>query len=354
MIIKCIDLFCGVGGLTHGLRRGGIDVVAGIDIDPTCRFPYEANNDSMFIERDVTEISAAEIGRLLQGADVRMLAGCAPCQPFSTYTRGGIGKSRDWPLLYKFGRLIGEVRPDLVTMENVPGIIRHKVFRAFVQELDSLGYRTTVMEKAFCPDYGIPQVRKRLILVSSLHGEIPPLQPTHDRSNYRTVFDTIGCLEPIAAGESSTSDPLHASSRLSEINLRRIRASRPGGTWRDWPPDLIAECHRRSSGTTYPSVYGRMRWDEPSPTITTECHGYGNGRFGHPEQDRAISLREAAMLQAFPKHYHFVPPGEPIRFGPLGRLIGNAVPVRLGEVIAEAFIRHSGETGRMENEHRCD
>ena len=122
--------------------------------------------------------------------------------------------------------------------------------------------------------------------------------------------------------------------------MRRIQASKPGGTWRDWDPDLLANCHKKSSGATYPSVYGRMDWDSSAPTITTQCFGYGNGRFGHPEQDRAISLREAAMLQTFPRSYQFVDPGQKVRFNQLGRLIGNAVPVRLGEVIAEVLTRH--------------
>src|SRR6185437_4792082 len=136
-------------------------------------------------------------------------------------------------------------------------------------------------------------------------------------------------------------DPLHVACRLSELNLLRIKASKPGGTWRDWKPSLRAACHRRQTGDTYPSVYGRMEWDEPAPTITTQCFGYGNGRFGHPQQHRAITLREAAMLQTFPRKYDFVPKGQRVRFSQLGRLIGNAVPVRLGEIIAESFTHHA-------------
>ncbi|MEG4274410.1 MULTISPECIES: DNA cytosine methyltransferase [unclassified Microcoleus] len=122
--------------------------------------------------------------------------------------------------------------------------------------------------------------------------------------------------------------------------MRRIRASKPGGTWRDWPKNLIAECHLKISGKTYPAVYGRMEWDKPSPTITTQCFGFGNGRFGHPEQDRAISLREAALLQTFPPAYHFVPPDEPVPIDLVGRLIGNAVPVKLGIAIARSILEH--------------
>lgn len=145
---------------------------------------------------------------------------------------------------------------------------------------------------------------------------------------------------PIKAGERDPQDELHTASSLSPLNLSRIRVSRPGGTWRDWPEELQASCHRKDTGATYPSVYGRMEWDRPAPTITTQCFGYGNGRFGHPEQDRAISLREAAMLQTFPESYAFAPPGAPIKFNKMGRLIGNAVPVRLGEVIARSLVGH--------------
>ena len=132
---------------------------------------------------------------------------------------------------------------------------------------------------------------------------------------------------------------------LSEINLKRIQASKQGGTWRDWPEDLRTECHKRASGATYSAVYGRMSWDKPSPTMTTLCYGYGNGRFGHPEQDRAISLREAAIFQAFPEHYQFCPEDKPINLNTLGRMIGNAVPVTLGEIIGKSFIAHLQEMG---------
>jgi len=136
-------------------------------------------------------------------------------------------------------------------------------------------------------------------------------------------------------------DRLHQSAGLDPINLKRIKASVPGGTWRDWPKDLVAECHKKRSGKTYPSVYGRMVWDAPSPTITTQFYGFGNGRFGHPEQNRAISLREGAVLQSFPKSYKFVAPGTPISFTSVGRLIGNSVPVKLGKAIGQSFVDHA-------------
>jgi DNA (cytosine-5)-methyltransferase 1 len=127
---------------------------------------------------------------------------------------------------------------------------------------------------------------------------------------------------------------------LSKLNLARIKASRPGGSWRDWPQHLVADCHRRSTGKSYPGVYGRMEWNEPSPTLTTQFYGFGSGRFGHPSQARGLSLREGAILQGFPQDYSFVPPGRTVQFKVLGRLIGNAVPVELGRVIGESILSH--------------
>ena len=155
-----------------------------------------------------------------------------------------------------------------------------------------------------------------------------------------TVRDAIQGLDGIEAGGASDSDPMHKSSKLSQMNLDRIRNSTPGGTWRDWDDSLRAACHSRESGRTYPSVYGRMEWDRPAPTITTQFHGFGNGRFGHPAQDRAISLREGALLQTFPKDYSFVPDGDPVCIASVARLIGNAVPVSLGEGIGRSIVAH--------------
>ncbi|AIS95175.1 DNA cytosine methyltransferase [Burkholderia thailandensis] len=333
-----VDLFCGVGGLTHGLVRGGIQVSAGIDIDTSCKFPFEANNSAVFLERDVGKLKAEEIAPFYEGADITLLAGCAPCQPFSTYSQSGRNRfyESQWPLVLAFGRLIRKTKPDLVTMENVPQLADHPVFQQFLKGL--VGYKKwwQVVE---CSSIGVPQTRKRLVLLASRLGS-EGLELSRERVQRTTVRETIGALPPIKAGERDPKDELHAAPSLSALNMSRIRASRPGGTWRDWPDELLASCHRKDTGATYPSVYGRMEWDEPAPTITTQCFGYGNGRFGHPEQDRAISLREAAMLQTFPKSYAFTPPGSSIKFNKMGRLIGNAVPVRLGEVIARSLVAH--------------
>jgi DNA (cytosine-5)-methyltransferase 1 len=337
--ISCIDLFCGVGGLTHGLIRGGIKVLAGLDLDSQCRFPYEHNNNALFIERDIKELSSDELVQMFGDSKLRLLAGCAPCQPFSTYSRKGreVRNDTKWGLVSDFGRLVRDTQPDLVTMENVPQILDHEVFQNFLKDLKDYSISWRVLN---CEKYGVPQTRKRLVLIASRLGEIELLIPNSSEKNIHTVRKAISHLRPLKAGCSDPQDRLHTASSLSTINLQRIKSSRPGGTWRDWDESLLAPCHRKQSGQTYPSVYGRMEWDAPAPTITTQCFGYGNGRFGHPEQDRAISLREAAILQTFPEDYVFVAPEKPVIFDRLGRLIGNAVPVRLGEIVAESLLTH--------------
>lgn len=337
--VACIDLFCGAGGLTHGLRLEGIPVVAGIDNDETCRFPFETNNGATFICRDVSKVRPGLLNGLFGTKKIRVLAGCAPCQPFSSYSqRYDTSTSPRWKLLHEFSRLVKDVAPDVITMENVPSLGRHAVFYEFVAQLTKCGYVKPWFDVVDCADHGLPQRRRRLVLLASRHGTIElSMEPKEER---QTVRKAIGNFPPIGAGSSFPGDPLHTASRLSKTNLKRIRASTPGGTWRSWPKRLVAGCHQKESGSTYPGVYGRMTWDDPAPTLTTQFYGFGNGRFGHPEQDRAISLREGAVLQGFPAEYQFVAPGEPVRFKALGRLIGNAVPVDLGRLIGRSILAH--------------
>lgn len=335
MHIEAVDLFCGVGGLTAGLIKSGITVKAGYDIEPSCRFGYESNNKATFVLKDVAEVTAEEIKAWYSEGAVRLLAGCAPCQPFSTYSKGRDATlDEKYPLLYHFARLIEEVRPELVTMENVPDVAKHQVYHDFVAKLESLGY-TISANKVDCVQYGIPQTRKRHVLLASRIGKVSLIPPTHDKPV--TVRDVIKDLPRLSAGKQSKDDPLHISAQLSELNVKRIKASKPGGTWHDWSEDLIAECHKKGTGRGYVSVYGRMEWDKPAPTITTQCYGFGNGRFGHPSQHRAISMREAALLQTFPRDYQFFEKEIHIKYA--GRMIGNAVPVRLGEIVGLSLLQ---------------
>ncbi|WP_285374095.1 DNA cytosine methyltransferase [Pseudomonas sp. lyk4-TYG-107] len=340
-MIDAVDLFCGAGGLTAGMRNAGVTVRAGYDNERQCEFAYHENNGAAFIAKNVEDVSVQEIQEWYRPNRLKLLAGCAPCQPFSTYNQGKDTRSdRKWPLLYAFRRLIDGVKPDLVTMENVPDVTKHEVYHDFVSGLVDLGYHVWA-DRVLCVNYGLPQQRRRHVLLASKLGPIRIIEPTHI-GKPKTVQEAIGFLPEIAAGECDPHDPLHRSATLTPLNVQRILHSRPGGTWKDWPRELVAECHKKPSGKTYPSVYGRMRGDEPSPTMTTLCYGFGNGRFGHPQQNRAISLREAAILQSFPPNYIFMPSNK-ITFKAVGRMIGNAVPVRLGEVIGESLIAHANE-----------
>jgi DNA (cytosine-5)-methyltransferase 1 len=337
--ISAIDLFCGAGGLTYGFEQAGLPVKVGYDIDPACKFPYERNNQAKFIQKDVGCVSKIDLEEHFSEGIIKILVGCTPCQPFSSYARRYSDKESRWKLLQDFARLVQECEPEIVSMENVPQLKHHSVFLEFIQTLEDLNY-SVEFYKVNCLEYGVPQARKRLVLLASKLGRIKLISPTHDDEKYETVRKTIEHLDPLIAGQASKIDRLHQCSKLSDLNLRRIRASKPGGTWRDWSKDLVAKCHTKKSGKTYPGVYGRMEWDQPSPTITTQCFGFGNGRFGHPEQDRAISLREAALLQTFPPSYEFVAPDQPVIFDQIGRLVGNAVPVKLGQVIAQSILEH--------------
>ena len=244
--------------------------------------------------------------------------------------------------MYEFGRLVKEVKPDIVTMENVPAIRKFKlksVLDDFIGLLEDNGYNVWC-DVVFCPNFGIPQTRKRLVLIASKLGKVDPLVATHSKQDYVTVRDTIGNLPALSAGQKDPPDPLHKCRALNELNLRRIKSTPEGGGWKSWPEELILECHKKEGGKSFGSVYGRMKWDEPSPTMTTQCTGIGNGRFGHPSQNRAISAREAALLQTFPYDYKFFKDENSVSLTVASRYIGNAVPPKLGEIIAKSIIYH--------------
>jgi DNA (cytosine-5)-methyltransferase 1 len=338
---EVVDLFCGVGGLTHGFVKERFTVKAGIDNDESCCYAYETNNNAKFIAKDINNISSEEIKNLYSPNSIKILVGCAPCQPFSSYNFKN-EDTKKWFLLHEFARLIKDVQPDIVSMENVPQLLnftKASVFQDFLCSLTDNDYQVDY-QIVDCPKYGIPQKRKRLVLLASKLGKISLIAPTHNEANFVTVRDIIEKLEPLQHGEQSKIDVLHKASSLNHINLQRIQQSKQGGTWRDWDETLRLKCHTKESGKSYVSVYGRMNWDEPAPTITTQCNGLGNGRFGHPEQDRAISLREAALLQTFPPNYSFFNENKNVPTRTIATHIGNAVPVDLGRVIAKSIKKH--------------
>ncbi len=346
--ISSVDLFCGVGGLTHGLIKAGVKVRAGIDLDVSCKYAYETNNKAKFIGNDISKIKGKDLEIYWRKGEVKVLVGCAPCQPFSTHSNKVKDKDKEngdkWNLLNEFIRIIEETNPSIISMENVPNLSNKQVFNNFIEKLENLKYHVSY-KNVYCPDYGIPQKRRRLVLLASKFGKIELITATHNKNTYKTVKDAIFHLEALKSGERSNSDKLHFTTKLSELNLKRIRASFPNGTWEDWDKSLRLECHKKETGKTYKSVYGRMSWNEPSPTITTQFYNYGTGRFGHPEQDRALTIREASILQSFPANYKFIERNKEVLLTKIGTHIGNAVPVNLGFAIGKSIKKHINELG---------
>jgi DNA (cytosine-5)-methyltransferase 1 len=344
--IKVVDLYCGIGGLSHGLVLEGLDVVAGVDNDKTCKHGFEKNNGGKFIHRDISRFTAKELRGLFNGASIRVLVGCAPCQPYSSLNRRKLPKKearRRWYPMYRFLTLVKQVKPEIVSMENVPDLSdarKYPVFEEFVNTLEALKYKVS-FKRVDASKYGVPQKRHRLVLLASRLGAISLIAETHADEAVPTVKEVIGKLPRLADGKVDPSDPLHRSSKLSDINMRRIAATpKNGGSATSWPTHLMPKCYRKRSGRSYMvSVYGRMRWNDPAPTMTTQFMTLGTGRFGHPTQNRAISLREAAIFQSFPSYYEFAPQND-VTAKHASRHIGNAVPVLLGRAIGKSVKNH--------------
>ena len=341
--MKAIDLFCGGGGLTLGLRRAGWEVVAGIDVDGAVAETYERNNPgSRFIHADLRSVdddTVRDLARAVPRGEL-LLAGCAPCQPFSKQRRRqGPGNRSDAVLLGEFERLVAALRPAVVLMENVPGIASvpgFSAFRRFRKTLTDLGYGCD-HRVLNARDFGVPQHRRRYALLAATSGPSRLPEPTRggDATDVFSVRRAIERFPRIEAGETHPDIPNHSAAGLSPLNLARIKATPlDGGSRRDWPEKmkLRLDCHR-PEGVGFSDVYGRMWWDRVAPTLTSRCNSLSNGRFGHPEQDRAISLREAAALQTFPDDYEFLGTKNGV-----ARWIGNAVPVSFAEALGGAAL----------------
>lgn len=337
--MRAIDLFCGAGGLTLGLRRAGWNVVAGIDVDSQVEATYRSNNPgTRFVAtdlRNVTEDDIRALAKATPGSSL-LLAGCAPCQPFSKQRqRHGLATRSDATLLGEFARLVRTVKPGVVLMENVPGVASvpgFSSFRRFLRTLHDDGYSCDhgVLNAR---DFNVPQHRRRYVLLAARTATAVLPRPSLQDSDTATVRSAIGHFPALGSGETHASVPNHCAARLSVRNLQRVKATPPdGGSRRDWPKRLRLDCHAQIRG--FSDVYGRLWWDRIAPTLTSRCNSLSNGRFGHPEQDRAISLREAAALQTFPDDYEF--------FGSMpsiARWIGNAVPVAFAEALGRAALR---------------
>ena len=335
--ITAIDLFCGAGGLTRGISESGIRVAKGIDMDGTVAETYEKNNPgATFVKADIRRISPAEImdGIDLGGTDL-LIAGCAPCQPFSKHMDGSKRRDSRRSLIMCLADIIGALKPEYVLVENVPGFGRseNRYHREFTKIIKKHGYQYD--EKVVnCAEYGVPQSRKRYVLLGAIGRDIRIPSGTYGYRGreFRTVMDAISKYPKISAGVSSDRVPNHSAMRLSESNLKRIRSTpRNGGSMGDIPSRMRTRCHKDHSGHT--DTYGRMGWHNPSPTLTCRCNSLSNGRFGHPVQNRAITVREAAALQTFPDDYVFH--SSDTRNA---AHVGNAVPVVLARVLGRAIV----------------
>lgn len=328
-----IDLFSGCGGLTSGLRQAQFDVLAAVEIDSKAQETYRLNHPKVhLLSSDIRDVDPqalmASLG--LNPGDLNLLAGCPPCQGFSRLRTKNRSNSIDDPrndLVFEFLRFSETLRPKNILLENVPALKNDRRFDQFISGLESIGYNcvVSVLDAA---DYGVPQRRKRLIMLASI-GRTPNLPvPSAKRVTVRKALK--GLVSP-----SLSRDPLHAfPERRSDAVQRLIRMiPKNGGSRKDLPPEYVLACHKRVSG--FSDVYGRMAWDKVSPTITSGCHNPSKGRFLHPEEDRTITLREAALLQGFPKNYKFL-----IGHGKeaVALMIGNALPPPLIAAHARSFL----------------
>ena len=338
-MIKAIDFFCGAGGLTRGLLDAGISVLAGVDNDERLERTYTHNNKpSRFINSDIEDINIHDLRESLgiQSQDPTLYAACTPCQPFSTLNRLK-GNDERKILLLTFARIVEECPPDFILVENVPGLNNaygKEISQRFLKVLKRCKF-TEAADFLDAKNFGVPQTRKRFILVASRHGSISLPDPDSDGDNYPTVREYIEKYPVISDGEASTDYPNHAARKLAPHHKRIVEAiPKNGGSRRDVADtSILLKCHQKKPNV-HKDVFGRIAWDAPGPTLTCRCTDVYCGRFVHPEQDRGISLREAAALQTFEDDYEF--------FGThilgISRQIGNAVPVKFAEHLGNSII----------------
>lgn len=345
--IKAIDFFCGAGGLTRGLLNAGIEVLAGVDSDERLRETYTHNNKpSRFINKDINKIKIDELREELgiQKENITLYAACTPCQPFSTLSRlkDKEGKKN---LLLTFAQIVKKCPPDFILVENVPGLNNacgKEVYEEFLKVLEECKFLFKVADLLDAKHFGVPQTRKRFILLASKQSSISLPVPQTDSNGFVTVRECIEKYPEIVDGEESKDYPNHVARKLKP-HLKRIVEAVPkdGGNRQDViNTSILLKCHQEKPNA-HKDVFGRMAWNAPAPTLTCRCADVYCGRFTHPQQDRGISLREAAALQTFADSYEFF--GTSI--AGVSRQIGNAVPVKLAERLGQSII-HSSQHGR--------
>ncbi len=338
-MLKAIDFFCGAGGLTRGLLDAGIEVVAGVDNDPRLKKTYEHNNKpSCFIEEDIADLDVKALRKKIgiRSADTTLYAACTPCQPFSTLNRTKTDDNQK-ALLLVFAQIVARCPPDFIIVENVPGLhnaVGRDIYERFIAVLTDHGF-DAVAELLDAKDFGVPQTRKRFVLIAAKHGKAQLPAPTTSGTP-RTVRECIEKYPPLTAGEESKKIANHAARTLPKHHRRIVEAVPLDGGSRSDVEDtsILLKCHQ-DRPDAHKDVFGRMAWDEPSPTLTCRCTDVYCGRFIHPEQHRGVSLREAAALQTFSDDYEFFGNS----FLEKSRQIGNAVPVRLAEILGKAVAR---------------
>ncbi len=337
---SAIDLFCGAGGLTQGLKQAGFNVVGAIENHPTYAESYQLNHPKTNLKLcDITELDPTkyckELG--LKAGELDLLAGCPPCQGYSTIGTRNRGKKNDPrnELVYEVLRFALAFEPKTIMMENVPALAKDKRLKKLREKLEDIGYKIDVKILKMS-HYGVPQARRRMILLASKLNNIEVVKQELDEDKMKTVRDAISFLPP--AGQ--TNDILHTDTDLRTEKIKKLISMIPkdGGSRTDLGEEYQLECHKRTSG--FKDVYGRMAWNKPSPTITGGCNNPSKGRFIHPEADRVITLREAALLQTFPIDYKFS-----LKSGKTGvaMMIGNALPPTFIEFHARNLIKHLNE-----------
>ncbi len=344
MAPTAIDVFAGAGGLTVGLKRAGFRVVAAVELEAHSFATYKANHPEVrCLKQDIATVSGAALLELAGTDRIDLLAGCPSCQGFTSLTAQYKDKADPRnELVLEIARLAEETRPRAIMMENVPGLAQKggSLYGQLRSRLQALDYRLTegVLQAA---DYGVPQFRRRLVLLGGQGFEIALPAATHsdaptdNLSPWRTVRDTIGNMpEPITLAEAKARGQVewsdwHVVRELSRKNIERIKVARAGETWTHIPEHLRPACHR-DGYIGFTNVYGRMEWDRPSPTITGGCTTFSKGRFGHPQAERTISVREAALLQTFPRDYRLDTP----YMDYVCNMVGNALPCDFAEVLS--------------------
>lgn len=315
-----IDLFCGCGGLTKGMHRAGFQTELAIDLNKYATQTYKLNfRKTEIIEDDIRNVDITQVKNSIKEKPIHLLAGCPPCQGFSSIRRLNQRKSvRDSrnALVLEYLRFVKELNPYTIMMENVPWLENYYQFQRMVSELEKMGYNPKY-EIVNVKNYGVPQSRERLVLVGSRLGIINVAKGNGKKV---TVRQRIGSLPT----PKETNDPLHKILPNHSDRIKELIALVPknGGSRTDLPKKYELACHKKE-GVGFNDIYGRLRWDSWSSTITGGCLNPSKGRFLHPEQDRVITPREAAMLQSFPKNYKF-PTNIPK--ASLALMIGNALP----------------------------